>query len=96
MGLFFFFLKNFGIIMGLLSSLSGTSLPKSYLSTPPPPGLGPLNKQIAGFQTEHGISINFIHLIDQGAPLFRGGYHPRKRTFKTHPKHLFSKCENTP
>ena len=32
-----------------------------------------------------------------GGPLvFQVGYHPRKRTFKTHPKHVFFMYENRP
>ena len=32
-----------------------------------------------------------------GGPLvFQTGYHPRKRTFKTHPKHVFFRYENRP
>ena len=31
-----------------------------------------------------------------GALVFLGEYHPRKRTFKAHPKHVFYKYENTP
>ena len=32
-----------------------------------------------------------------GGPLvFQVGYHPRKRTFKTHPKHVFFRYENRP
>ena len=32
-----------------------------------------------------------------GGPLvFQVGYHPRKRTFKTHPKHTFCRYENRP
>ena len=33
----------------------------------------------------------------RGGPLvFQVGYHPRKRTFKTHPKHVFFRYENRP
>ena len=28
------------------------------------------------------------------ALVFQAGYHPRKRTFKTHPKHIFSSYKN--
>ena len=31
-----------------------------------------------------------------GALVFQAGYHPRKRTFKTHPKHVFFMYENRP
>ena len=31
-----------------------------------------------------------------GALVFQTGYHPRKRTFKTHPKHVFFRYENRP
>ena len=32
-----------------------------------------------------------------GGPLvFQAGYHPRKRTFKAHPKHVFFRYENRP
>ena len=31
-----------------------------------------------------------------GALVFQAGYHPRKRTFKTHPKHVFFRYENRP
>ena len=33
--------------------------------------------------------INNVHARG-GALAFQAGYHPRKRTFKTHPKHVFS------
>ena len=29
-----------------------------------------------------------------GALVFQAGYHPRKRTFKTRPKHIFFRYEN--
>ena len=29
--------------------------------------------------------------VPLGAHVFQAGYHPRKRTFKTHPKHVFSR-----
>ena len=29
------------------------------------------------------------------ALVFQAGYHPRKRTFKTHPKHVFYRYENS-
>ena len=31
-----------------------------------------------------------------GALVFQAGYHPRKRTFKTHPKYVFFRYENRP
>ena len=31
-----------------------------------------------------------------GALVFWGGFHPCEKTFKTHPKHIISKYENTP
>ena len=31
-----------------------------------------------------------------GALVFQAGYHPRKRTFRTHPKHVFFMYENRP
>ena len=31
-----------------------------------------------------------------GATCSQAGYHPRKRIFKTHPKHVFFRCENRP
>ena len=31
-----------------------------------------------------------------GALVFQTGYHPRKRTFKTHPKQVFFRYENRP
>ena len=31
-----------------------------------------------------------------GGFVFHAGYHPRKRTFKTHPKHVFFRYENRP
>ena len=35
--------------------------------------------------------------IAPGGPLvFQAGYHPRKRIFKTHPKHVFFRYENRP
>ena len=35
--------------------------------------------------------------ICPGEPLvFQAGYHPRKRIFKTHPKHVFCRYENRP
>ena len=35
--------------------------------------------------------------IPSGGPLvFQAGYHPGKRTFKTHPKHIFFRYENRP
>ena len=32
----------------------------------------------------------------RGTPVCQAGYHPRKRTFKTHPKHVFFRYENRP
>ena len=31
-----------------------------------------------------------------GGLVFQGGYHPRKKGFKTHPKHVFFRYENDP
>ena len=31
-----------------------------------------------------------------GGLVFQVGYHPRKRTFKTHPKHVFFRYEKDP
>ena len=44
------------------------------------------------------VKVNCIYndTGPEGALVFPGGYHPRKGTFKTHPKHVFSKNENTP
>ena len=35
-------------------------------------------------------------LQGRGLLVFQAGYHPRKRTFKTYPKHIFSRYENRP
>ena len=43
------------------------------------------------------ISIfNFSISGGRGGLVFQAGCHPRKRTFKTHPKHVFFRCENIP
>ena len=45
-------------------------------------------------------TILFCSLCDilyrGGALVFQAGYHPRKRIFKTHPKHVFFRYENRP
>ena len=33
--------------------------------------------------------------LPRGALVIQVGYHPRKRTFKTHPKHIFFRYENS-
>ena len=38
--------------------------------------------------------IRMTHLFPGGPLVFQTGYHPRKRTFKTHPKHVFFRYEN--
>ena len=44
-----------------------------------------------------GPHFNYVFCIAPGGPLvFQVGYHPRKRTFKTHPKHVFFRYENRP
>ena len=48
------------------------------------------------------VGLTAAHLGQQvGSRTSKGdylyfGYHPRKRTLKKHPKHVFSKYENTP
>ena len=50
----------------------------------------------------NSISYVLLYLIlpgyswGGGELVFQAGYHPRKRTFKTHPKHVFSRYENRP
>ena len=41
-------------------------------------------------KTLFSLSITFIKIPYEGALVFSAGYHPHKRTFKTHPKHIFS------
>ena len=40
--------------------------------------------------------INVLVSLGVGALVFQAGYHPRKRTFKTHRKHVFFRYENRP
>ena len=48
-------------------------------------------------QSEHVLHLNGTCFSPGGGSLvFQAGYHPRKRTFKTHPKHLFFRYENRP
>ena len=39
----------------------------------------------------HGLVAEKLQL--QGGVVFQAGYHPGKRTFKTHPKHVFGRYE---
>ena len=41
-------------------------------------------------------AVELLVMIPGGPLVFQTGYHPRKRTFKTHPKHVFFKYENRP
>ena len=49
---------------------------------------------------EYGAAVSKFGLIQQvsggGGLICQAGYHPRKRTFKTHPKHMFFRYENRP
>ena len=50
---------------------------------------------------EYGAAVSKFGLIQRvsgggGGLVCQAGYHPRKRTFKTHPKHIFFRYENRP
>ena len=62
-----------------------------------PPYLEPYLPDLYPFNHRLCTKLSFNALKGPGGPLvFQAGYHPCKRTFKTHPKHVFFRYESRP
>ena len=52
---------------------------------------------IVKFHDKSNNCVAKMYIIPGGGGfVFQAGYHPHKRTFKTHPKHVFFRYENRP